>query len=311
MVIPEGLLKDLARLFIWFPLRWVIVAAPPGLDLALIRHLGRQYYYFSRAKVLELKRNISDVAGLFTEPLPLEQIVIKNLETHFMNQYLVFLFNKFNKSNIHKYHSFEGWDNLENALKSCQGCIIIHGHFGPAQLPLVHLPIKNLPVFQIGYHPQGNKLSHIGKTVQRIKINMEMHSEINIIMADSFLRPIFRLLKNNGIVMMTGDGVGGGRFIGKYRPVSFLSKRIIFPEGPASLAKRTGAILLPAFTVPTNGKRFKTVIEPPLNLLSNGYIEKDIEKNTQAFAAILERYVKIYPYHWHFWDEFEKGRLIS
>lgn len=311
MVIPESLLKDIGRLFIWFPLRWTIKALPPGKDFAIIKFLGRFYYYCGKAKVSELRRNLSGALGLFDQPLTLKKIIIGNMETHFMNQYLVFLFSKFNKRNIHKYHSFEGWENLENALKRGQGCIIIHGHFGPAQLPLIHLGIKRLPVFQLGYHPQGSKLSSIGKIVQKKKINLEMHSAVDIIMADTFLRPIFRLLRNNGIVMMTGDGVGGGRFVGKYCHASFLSERVMLPEGPASLARKTDAVLLPAFTIPINNNRYKTILEMPLNLLSNGCVEKDLGKNTQAFAAVMERYVKRYPHQWHFWDEFERGGLIS
>ena len=310
MVIPENFLKDLGRLIIWYPLRRIIKILPPGKDFTLIKYIGRFYYYCGKVKVTELKENLFAMLDLFDQPLTLKQIIMRNLETHFMNQYLVFLFSKFNQTNIDKYHSFAGWKHLENALEKGKGCIILHGHFGPAQLPLIHLGVINFPVTQIGYHPQGNNLSSIGKIVQKKKIKMEMHSSVNIVMADSFLRPIFHLLKNNGIVMMTGDGVGGGKFIGKYCPVFFLTRTVLFPEGPASLAQKTGAVLLPAFTIPGNENCYKTIIEKPLNLLPSGSLEKDTKKNTQAFASIMEKYVKKYPHQWHFWDEFEEGKLI-
>lgn len=310
MIIPESLLKDVSRLFVWFPLQWIIKILPPGKDMILMKYMGRFYYYCSKAKVLELRRNLFSVFDSFEQQFTLEQIILGNIENHFLNQYLVFLFSKLNKTNINSYHFFEGMENLEDVLEKGKSCIILHGHFGPAQLPLLHLNIMNFPVIQVGYHPKGDNLSGIGKIVQRKKVNLEMKTSVNIVMADSFLRPIFRQLKNNGIVMITGDGTGGGKFIGRYCPVSFLSKTVVFPEGPASLAQKTGALLLPAFTVPVDRSRYKTIIEPPLNLLSNGYVEKDVRKNTQAFANVLEKYVKRYPYHWHFWDEFEKGRLI-
>lgn len=294
----------------WFPLRWIIKKLPPGNDLELIKLIGRFYYYYGKSKVAELKDNMYSMVNLFDQPLTLKQLIIGNLETHFMNQYLVFLFSKFNKKNISQYHSFEGWENLENALEKGKGCIILHGHFGPAQLPLIHLGLKNLQVTQVGFHPQGNNLSSIGRIVQKKKIKMEMDGSVNIIMSDTFLRPLFKLLKNNGIVMMTGDGVGGGKFVGKYCHVSFLTKTVLFPEGPAALAQKTEALLLPTFTVPENDNRYKTIIERPLNLLPNCCLEKDKKKNTQAFAAIMEKYIKKYPHHWHFWDEFERGKVI-
>ncbi len=272
--------------------------------------MGKLYSYCGKSKVLELEKNISSVFDLFEQSLTLKQIIVENIENHFANQYLAFLFSKFNKNNINRYHFFEGMENLEKVISGRKGCIILHGHYGPTQLPLVHLSIEKFPVIQIGYHPNGNHLSSFGRIVQRKKIDLEMRSQVNIIMADSFLRPIFRQLKNNGIVMISGDGIGGGRFIGKYCPVSFLSKTVAFPEGPASLSKRTGALLLPVFTVPVDKGRYKTIIERPLNILASGHVEKGIKKNTQAFAAVLEKYVKKYPYHWLFWDEFAKGKLI-
>lgn len=310
MVIPESLLKDIGRLFVWFPLQWLIRILPPGKDLFFIKHMGRFYYYCGKSKGRELRSNISSVFDLFENQLSLEKIVLRAIENHFLNQYLVFLFSKFNKINIYKYHFFEGLDNLENVLEQGKPCILLHGHFGPAQLPLNHLSIEDYQVVQIGYHPKGNNLSALGKIIQRKKIHLEMNSSIKIVMADSFLRPIFNHLKKNGILMISGDGVGGGKYIGKHCHVTFLSKTVIFPEGPASLAKKTGALLLPAFTVPAEGNRYKTIIEAPLNSLPGEDMEMDVKKNTQAFAAVLEKYVKRYPYHWHFWDEFKKGRLI-
>jgi len=310
MVIPESFLKDLSRLIVWFPLRWIIKILPPGKDFTVIKYIGRLYYYHGKAKALELRKNLSSVLDFSQQPLTLKQIILGNLETHFMNQYLVFFFSKFNQANIDKYHFFEGMENLEKSVLKGRGCIIIHGHFGPAQLPLIHLGICNYPVAQIGYHNRGYNLSSIGKIVQKKKIMMEMQSSANIIMADSFLRPIFRLLKNNGIVMMTGDGVGGGKYIGKYCSVFFLNKAVLFPEGPAALAQKTNAVLLPAFTVPGNNNRYKTIIEKPFNVLSSGLKEDDIRKNTQTFASVMEKYVTRYPHYWHFWDEFEKWEVV-
>ena len=192
-----------------------------------------------------------------------------------------------------------------------KGCIIVHAHFGPAQLPLLHLGIENQPIMQIGYHHEGSGLSGVGKIVQRKKIKMEMCAPVSFVMADTFLRPVFRHLNDNGILMLTGDGVGGDRYIGKYAPVSFLGKKVLFSAGPASLALRSGAMLLPAFTIPAGDTGYTTVFEKPLNGCLDMSTDKYIRMKAQEFSMTMEKYVKRYPFHWHLWDEFEKGRYIK
>jgi len=70
--------------------------------------------------------------------------------------------------------------------------------------------------------------------------------------------------------------------------------------------------MVPAFTIPVK-KRFETVIEPGF-ALSAGHNLADgqtVKQLTQKFARKMEYYVRLYPFHWHFWDEFIQGGLIQ
>jgi lauroyl/myristoyl acyltransferase len=102
----------------------------------------------------------------------------------------------------------------------------------------------------------------------------------------------------------SGDGAGGGRFIGKFIPVEFLGRPTMFPIGAPTLAIKTGSQLLPMFTIMEGDNTYKTVIHKPINL-SDQHKDHAIFVITAEFVRIMEDYVYRFPYLWHFWDEWE------
>lgn len=66
-----------------------------------------------------------------------------------------------------------------------------------------------------------------------------------IIQANRFLGEAFKYLKNNGLLVITGDGIGRRDFVGTFGPLLFLGKTILFQIGPANLAKKTGSSIIP------------------------------------------------------------------
>ena len=105
--------------------------------------------------------------------------------------------------------------------------------------------------------------------------------------------------------MITGDGAGGISPIGKYSRFQFLHHKLPFSLGAISLAQRTGAPVLPLFTVIGKDKGYKTIIESPLEIdyhsLKN---EQALIRPMEVFVKRLEEYISTFPYLWHFWDEF-------
>ncbi|MBU1628133.1 hypothetical protein KKB18_12265, partial [bacterium] len=125
-----------------------------------------------------------------------------------------------------------------------------------------------------------------------------------------FLRDAFKTLADGNILMMTGDGAGAGRFIGKFTEVEFLKKRVFFPTGAFSIAARTGACIHPVTIHRLKYDRYCVNIFEPLRE-SLDPKEKDFSKNAQEFASFLEDKIRSYPCHWHFWDDFVLGKLIT
>lgn len=251
-----------------------------------------------------MAENLKLSFGKDLQPGELKKIIIKYYENHYVDRLQIFLFPRLNQHNIDKYHVFEGLKNLENALAAKNGCILLHAHMGPTQLPLCALAVKGYAVVQIGL-PSDTGLGWIGKHVAfRLRQKYESQIKAPIISAKSFLRPVFEHLKNNGIIMISGDGAGGMRPIGKYAVFNFLNNEFPFSLGAVSLFQRVGASVLPLFTVIGENSNYKTIIESPIAIDYNSKDEEALIHQMSVFVRRLEEYISKDPYLWHFWDEF-------
>jgi KDO2-lipid IV(A) lauroyltransferase len=106
---------------------------------------------------------------------------------------------------------------------------------------------------------------------------------------------VLRALRDNRIVCLlsdrdlTGDGV----------EVEFFGERTTLPAGPATLALRTGATLLPAGVYFRPGRDHHAVIRPPVPVARAGRLRDDVARITQALACELELLIRRAPQQWH------------
>jgi len=87
---------------------------------------------------------------------------------------------------------------------------------------------------------------------------------------------------------LTGGGV----------EVDFFGERTTVPAGPAMLALRTGAPLLPV-AVYVRGSGYHGVVRPPLDTTRQGRLRDDVARVTQALVHELEGLVRRAPTQWH------------
>ncbi len=107
---------------------------------------------------------------------------------------------------------------------------------------------------------------------------------------------VLRALKANEIVCLLCDRdlQGGGV------EVEFFGERTTLPAGPATLALRTGAPILPTavyFTDRYNGHF--GLVRPPLALERFGKLREDVARITQDLAYELEGLIRRAPEQWH------------
>jgi KDO2-lipid IV(A) lauroyltransferase len=311
MIVKESLGRDLLRLIVWYPFRWLILILPPARSFTLFAWMGRLYNLFARSKKDQVRRSLEAVmAGRPEQSWDAARIVRGYFETHFASQMQIFTFPRLTRRNAGSVLEVEGMEKINHVLQNeGKGCILVHGHFGPIQLPLCVLGLKGCPMNQV-IHRRGENLSFIGEKVQlRLRTHYENLMPARLIPAEGYLRPLVRVLKNNQVVMITGDGTGHKDVIGQTVTVSLFGRGIRFPVGPMKLAAMTGAPVFPVFTFRQDKPRYKTIIGDRIETDRPTEAER-IRQGTRRFAALLETWISRYPDHWHFWDNFRKGVLI-
>jgi len=302
----ENLSRDAFRLVVWYPVRWLVKVLPIRMGLSALRAMGMFQHRLSSGKKGHIAENMRAQLPQMTHA-DIDAAIREHFKNHFVNQLQLFFFSKLTTRNAEKIHTFEGLENLEAAKAEGKGCILIHPHFGPTQLPLQILGLLGEEPMQIGFlNDEG--LSFVGRHVAfRLRAKLEAQIKGEIVQAGTYLKPLFKHLKNNGVLLTAGDGVGGGKmFIGRYTALPFLEGDYLFPLGGASLAGKTGAALLPMFTV-LDGGRYKTIVEAPVHVENT---PEGIEAAVAHFRDRFDQRLKEQPGLWHLWDEVEH-KMVS
>jgi KDO2-lipid IV(A) lauroyltransferase len=105
---------------------------------------------------------------------------------------------------------------------------------------------------------------------------------------------VMRSIKQQDVVCLLCD-----RFLeGSSVEVEFFGERTLLPAGPATLALRTGAPLLPT-AVYFRGSSHHGQVMAPIPAERTGSLRADVQRVTQLLANDLERLIRLAPEQWH------------
>ncbi len=114
-------------------------------------------------------------------------------------------------------------------------------------------------------------------------------------LAESSGGALLRTLRNGGLVGLLCDR----DLLGTGVEVEFFGERTTLPAGPATLALRTGAVLLTAAVYSGPGKLHTGVVSEPIDTARTGSFRADVARITQEITRHLEGYIRRAPEQWH------------
>jgi KDO2-lipid IV(A) lauroyltransferase len=182
-----------------------------------------------------------------------------------------------------------GLAHLRSAEKNQRGVIFLTGHLGAWE------------ILSFGWSALEYPINFMVRPIDNPKIEEmieEWRTRFGNVPIDkkSAARRALRVLHGGGTLGILSDlntQVREGVF------VPFFGKLACTNAGIATLALRTDAVVIPTCAV-WDAKRGKFFFhgDPPVELIRTGDNEKDIEANTERFAAAMERMIRLYPDQW-------------
>jgi len=133
--------------------------------------------------------------------------------------------------------------------------------------------------------------------IMQIELECESSLPVKFLYLDKGMsvRQIYKVLANNEIVVISLDGIIGG----KRMTLPFLNGSILLSTGGASLSLSTEAPALPVFIVRQKNNKHKIIIHKPFVNINNG-----IDKETYVgdwmdrYVKLFEQYVRNHPDHY-------------
>lgn len=250
--------------------------------------VGDAVYSVWRAKRLVLQQNMATVTGL-----EVNHTTVRKLARASMRNYCKYLIEFLELPALSSRHpviasmKIHGLEHLEEALRRGRGVIITTAHFGTIEV--AGLRLKDFTDFHAVY--DSFTPAYLDRLIQRKR----REKGIDLIPTNN-VRAMVRVLRDGGALAMLFD-----RPVDPCRgvPVHFFGRQTAVPAGPATLALKTGATLLPVYTARLPDLSFEARICPPITWNPTEDRERDVQFITQRLMNTLQSAVRSRPDQWY------------
>jgi len=182
--------------------------------------------------------------------------------------------------------SEDGLEILRQAYDKGKGVILLTAHFGNWEMMSARYNYEGFIVDAIARDPELKKTADFMHQTREKRTLRKMYPNKNIL-------PVMRALRQGrgiGILPDQHDMYG--------IVIDFLGRKARMAIGPAVLALKSGAAVVPTFSVRKPDDTFDLVIFNPIIAEPTGDNNADIQKLTQQFADIISDMIKKYPTQW-------------
>jgi lauroyl/myristoyl acyltransferase len=189
-----------------------------------------------------------------------------------------------------------GHEHLEPLARSGRGAIMITGHMGFWQIAPYLLAREGFPPVTQAMAEEPNRA--LAEYEEPLRAQQKIVYTTSSPFASIELAAILRRGEFVGMQMDRHTG-------GAYTMLPFCGREAPFPLGPATLARATGAPLVPFFVVAERDRLHCTVnVEAPIHVARTRDRGRDARQAMAAAVAVYERYVRAHPEQWFNFNDF-------
>lgn len=189
-----------------------------------------------------------------------------------------------------------GWKGcMQSALQAGRGALLVTAHFGNWDMAGAILA-------------RHHTVSAVAETFSDEQLNQLLQDQrrekgIGIIPLESSMRPILRILQQNqfaGIVVDRPMPANQGT------EITFFGRKTYVPGGPAAIALKSGAAIVPAFVWYGHHNEFYVRAFKPIypQQVKNTERAVEISRLTQCIYDVLEVMIREWPTQWYMFRQF-------
>jgi phosphatidylinositol dimannoside acyltransferase len=186
------------------------------------------------------------------------------------------------------------FEALRQTLECGRGAVIVCMHFGNWDLGAAAAAARGFPLTVVAE-------SFADKRLDAMVVGSRARMGMQVIKMERAGPSLIKALRRNGLLALLidrptpGDGV----------KVRFFGEEVEVPAGPARLALRTGAKVVPTAFVRLDGRRpdVRTLADFSIDYQPTGDDALDVRELTQRIMSVHESYIRRYPDQWYMFRE--------
>lgn len=268
------------------------LAAMSRLPRPAARRLGggitSAFYYLHRRLIRVGRRNLELAFPAMAQAK--RERILRELYRHLGRQMAEFcLFPRDRREDLPALMPTVGLEHYLEAQARGKGVLVLTAHLGAWELASFGHSLAGYPMRFI-IRPLDNR--PLDDLVNRYR---GLHGNLPISKRE-FARGLLQAMQANqtvGVLLDQNSSPPQGVF------VPFFGLPACTASGPAKIALRTGAAVVPGFAVwEKHQQRYVLYFEPALDLPATGDQDVDVVAHTAIFNAVLERWIRRYPEQW-------------
>ena len=261
----------------------VLRAVPPGLRHAAATPGGAAWFWLSTAQRRAALENYAAALGREPHDREVSRVARRAFQNYGRMLTDFLLLGSLTPEELIQRMTIDGREHLDAALAKGRGAIMAGPHMGSWDMAGSYAGALGYPIAAVAERFPGSLNDAVVRTRQRFGLNV-------IALGRSAVRAITQALEANAIVALLCDLEQGPGVT-----VQFFGRRAVVPGGPAAIALKTGAALMPACQYATSPGRHHVHLDPPLTWLAG----ETKERLMQRVVGRFEDFIRERPDQWY------------
>lgn len=261
---------------------------PMRVGYAIANFLGDITYLLAKKSRNVVGDNMRHVLGEGVSLERLRQVVRGVFRNTGKNYFDLIRLPRLDLQHLEQILSVHGWHYLEEAFNEGRGVILATAHLGNVDLAAQTMAARSIKVTILTEPLQPARM------LQLVTAWRESWGIACLPVGLASLKTAIRSLRQGGTVLMACDR----NIQGKGMRTKFFGEEATLPTGVVDLALRTGAVVIPVFSVRQANNRFAIYGEPPLRMSVITSRDDALRRNVEKVTAIIEKYIRRHPEQW-------------